>query len=83
MFSSLEKIGLVCISIVGFQITRFLFKTLYDNLIGPKLGINAVNLKDMGRWAGRVQTIFFYLSRGEFGFVQVVFALNGSYVVTS
>lgn len=52
MFTSLEKIGLVCISIVGFQISRFLFRVIYNNVLGPTLGINRVNLKEMGKWAG-------------------------------
>lgn len=53
MFTSLEKIGLVCISIVGFQISRFLFRVIYNNVLGPTLGLNRVNLKEMGKWAGK------------------------------
>lgn len=58
MFTSLEKIGLVCISIVGFQISRFLFRVIYNNVLGPTLGINRVNLREMGKWAGEVRVRF-------------------------
>lgn len=46
-----EKFGAICIFIVGVQIIRFIFRSLYNNFIGPKLGINAVNLKETGKWA--------------------------------
>ncbi|KAJ3640123.1 hypothetical protein Zmor_003439 [Zophobas morio] len=51
MFTSLEKFGLVCISILGFQVVRFLFRFFYNNFIAVNLKINAVDLKDAGRWA--------------------------------
>lgn len=53
MFTSLEKVGILCITIVGFQITRFLLRVLYNNVIAVKLRINAVNLEEMGKWAGK------------------------------
>lgn len=57
MFTLLEKIGLVCIVIVLFQICRALFMFLYNNFISIILRINAVNLKETGKWAGKC---FFY-----------------------
>lgn len=53
MFTTLEKIGLVCISIVGFQVCRFLFRLIYNNFLAVALGINGVDLKDTGAWAGK------------------------------
>lgn len=47
----MEKLGAVCVFIVGVQLIRFLFRTLYNNFIGPNLGLNAVNLKETGKWA--------------------------------
>lgn len=67
MFTSLEKFGLVCISIVGFQISRFLFRVIYNNFLAPTLGLNRVNLKEMGKWAGKkldfVVSAFFFCCR--------------------
>ncbi|EFA10853.1 very-long-chain 3-oxoacyl-CoA reductase [Tribolium castaneum] len=51
MFTNLEKFGLVCISVVGFQIFRFLFRTLYNNFLAVALKINAVDVKETGSWA--------------------------------
>ncbi|KAJ8984494.1 hypothetical protein NQ317_006154 [Molorchus minor] len=50
-----DKIGLVCTFIVGFQFVRFLFRIIYENFLATNLQINAVNLKDTGKWAA-----FFY-----------------------
>lgn len=63
MFTNLEKFGLVCISILGFQIFRFLFRTLYNNFLAVALRINAVDLKETGKWAGKY---FFSNQKGFF-----------------
>ncbi|KAG5880525.1 hypothetical protein JTB14_014118 [Gonioctena quinquepunctata] len=47
----IDKIGLICTFIVGFQIIRFLFRILYNNFLAIALKINAVNLKETGKWA--------------------------------
>lgn len=54
----ISVLGILCMSIVGFQIIRFFIKFVYNNLIGPYLGINGVNLSSMGKWAGKY---FIYL----------------------
>nr|XP_023018168.1 very-long-chain 3-oxoacyl-CoA reductase-B [Leptinotarsa decemlineata] len=46
-----DKIALICTFIVGFQLIRFLFRTLYNNFLATTLKINAVNLKETGKWA--------------------------------
>jgi len=48
--TALEIAGPVCIFIVGFQLLRFLSKVLYNNVIGPNLGLS-VDLTKMGKWA--------------------------------
>lgn len=46
-------LAILCMAIVGFQIMRFFIKFIYNNFFGPLLGINAVNLSTMGKWAGK------------------------------
>ncbi|CAH1103375.1 unnamed protein product [Psylliodes chrysocephalus] len=46
-----NKLALICTFIVGFQIVRFLFTYIYNNFLATALQINAVNLKDAGKWA--------------------------------
>lgn len=50
MFTPLEKVGIICLSVVGFQLLRKAFKVLYNNVIGPTLNMN-VDLTKMGSWA--------------------------------
>uniref|UniRef100_A0A6P7GYR5 Very-long-chain 3-oxoacyl-CoA reductase-like n=1 Tax=Diabrotica virgifera virgifera TaxID=50390 RepID=A0A6P7GYR5_DIAVI len=50
-FCLLNKIALVCAFIVGIQVTRMVFKFLYDNFLSTFLQINAVNLSETGKWA--------------------------------
>lgn len=54
MFTALEKVGLLCMCIIGFQILRFVLRTLYNNLIAPNLGLH-VKVAEMGKWAGKLQ----------------------------
>jgi hypothetical protein len=51
MYTLLEKIGLICLSVTGFQIVRTIARLLYNYVIGPAMKMN-VSLKEMGRWAG-------------------------------
>lgn len=46
-----DKLGVVCTFIVGFQIVRCMTKILYNNFIAPALQINGINIKDTGKWA--------------------------------
>lgn len=57
-------LGILCMTIVGFQITRFFLKFFYNNFLGPYLGINAVNLSTMGKWAGKylLYTYFVFIN---------------------
>ncbi|CAG9828679.1 unnamed protein product [Diabrotica balteata] len=50
-FCLLNKIALVCAFIVGIQVTRMVFRFLYDNFLSTILQINAVNLSETGKWA--------------------------------
>nr|CAH7769033.1 unnamed protein product [Callosobruchus chinensis] len=47
----LDKVGLICTFIVGVQLFRWLWRIVYDNFVSVALGLNAVNLKQMGKWA--------------------------------
>lgn len=47
----MDKIGIVCITIVGFQILRILLKFIYVNFIGPNLRLCSVDFKNLGKWA--------------------------------
>ncbi|CAH0562160.1 unnamed protein product [Brassicogethes aeneus] len=49
--SVLDKIGVLCIAIVGFQLCRFLFRAVYNNFLANFLGLSSVNLKETGKWA--------------------------------
>ncbi|XP_022915051.1 very-long-chain 3-oxoacyl-CoA reductase [Onthophagus taurus] len=51
MYTTLEILGLVCITIVGFQIVRFFLKTFYKHYLAIKLRINAVKFENIGKWA--------------------------------
>lgn len=51
MYGVMEKIGLVCVTVVGIKIVLSVLNFLYYNLIAPKLGINAIKLKEAGKWA--------------------------------
>lgn len=51
MLNPLEIVGILCITIVGFQITKFLIRSIYNCFIATRLQINGVNLKETGRWA--------------------------------
>ncbi|CAH1153403.1 unnamed protein product [Phaedon cochleariae] len=46
-----DKIGLICTFIVGFQLIRFVFRVIYNNFLATALRINAVNLQETGKWA--------------------------------
>ncbi|XP_046405901.1 very-long-chain 3-oxoacyl-CoA reductase [Ischnura elegans] len=50
MFSPLEKVGIICLSVVGFQILRSIFKVVYNHVLGPIMGIN-VDFSKVGSWA--------------------------------
>ncbi|XP_046668630.1 very-long-chain 3-oxoacyl-CoA reductase-like isoform X1 [Homalodisca vitripennis] len=50
MFTPLEKVGVVCLSILGFQIARAVLKRVYNSVLAPAFRLN-VNLKEMGQWA--------------------------------
>ncbi|KAG8233315.1 hypothetical protein J437_LFUL013785 [Ladona fulva] len=50
MFTPLEKVGIICLSVVGFQIVRSLFRVLYNHVIGPAFRMN-VDVTKMGSWA--------------------------------
>lgn len=52
MYTLLEILGVLCLFVVAFQITRTVIRLLYNNAIGPLMKKN-VNLKEMGRWAGK------------------------------
>lgn len=50
MYTLLEKVGVLCLVVLAFQIGRTIIRLLYNNVIGPLTKRN-VNLKEMGRWA--------------------------------
>lgn len=50
MFTPLEKVGIVCLSVIGFQIFRGILSRLYSSVLGPAIGMTA-DLKKMGQWA--------------------------------
>lgn len=56
MYTPLEKVGLISLSVVGFCILRTAVRLLYNNVIGPAMKRN-VDLKEMGRWAGKFLAI--------------------------
>ncbi|KAJ9589590.1 hypothetical protein L9F63_017175 [Diploptera punctata] len=45
----LEKVGVICLSVVTFQVVRGIIISFYNYVFGPFL--NNVNLKDFGHWA--------------------------------
>lgn len=55
-----EKLGIICICIVAFQIIRSIFKFLYNNFISIALRINGVKLKETGKWAGKFKMFNIY-----------------------
>jgi hypothetical protein len=52
MYTLLEKVGVLSLFVLALQITRTVIRLLYNNAIGPLMKKN-VNLKEMGRWAGK------------------------------
>lgn len=46
----MDKVGIVCVSVIGFQLARSLLRFLYNKWLAPALKLN-VNLRGMGRWA--------------------------------
>jgi hypothetical protein len=56
MYTPLEIIGLISLCILGFLIARIIIRLLYNNVIGRVMKRN-VNLKEMGRWAGKFLVI--------------------------
>lgn len=46
----MDKVGIVCVSILGFHIARSVLRFLYNKWLAPALKLN-VNLREMGRWA--------------------------------
>lgn len=56
MYTFLEKVGVLCLFVLALQITRIVIRLLYNNVIGPLMKKN-VNLKEMGRWAGKFVVI--------------------------
>ena len=51
MYTPLEKVGLLCLSVVGLKIARSIVVAFYNHVLGPLT--KNVHLKDMGRWAGK------------------------------
>ncbi|KAJ9584017.1 hypothetical protein L9F63_021646 [Diploptera punctata] len=49
MYSPLEKVGLLCLSVVGLQLARSIAVAFYNHILGPLT--KNINLKDMGSWA--------------------------------
>lgn len=49
--NGMDKIGILCTVIVGFYIVRFIARVLYNNFLAPVLKINAVNIRETGKWA--------------------------------
>lgn len=47
----MDKIGILCTVIVGFYILRFIARVLYYNFLAPRLKLNAINLRETGKWA--------------------------------
>ncbi|CAG9759401.1 unnamed protein product [Ceutorhynchus assimilis] len=47
----LDRIGILCTVIVGFWILKFFIRVIYNNFLSVALRINAVNLKETGKWA--------------------------------
>jgi hypothetical protein len=56
MYNPLEIIGLISLCILGFLIALRIVLLIYNNVIGRVLRWN-VNLKEMGRWAGKFLVI--------------------------
>ena len=56
MYTLLETVGVLCLFVLALQITRTVIRLLYNNAIGPLIKKN-VNLKEMGRWAGKFVVI--------------------------
>jgi hypothetical protein len=52
MYTALEIVGLVSLCILGFVVAQRIIRLLYNNVIGRVMKRN-VNLKEMGRWAGK------------------------------
>lgn len=48
----MDKMGIACMAIVGFQLSKFVLKVLYRTVVAPQIGrINVNKLKDMGEYA--------------------------------
>ncbi|KAL1493168.1 hypothetical protein ABEB36_011277 [Hypothenemus hampei] len=47
----MDSIGILCTVVVGFWVFRFIFRVVYYNFLAPLLKINAVNLRETGKWA--------------------------------
>jgi hypothetical protein len=65
MYTWLEKVGVLSLFVVALQITRIVIRLLYNNAIGPLMKKN-VNLKEMGRWAGKFVVIKMLEFRNNF-----------------
>nr|CAD7201042.1 unnamed protein product [Timema douglasi] len=50
MFTILEGVGLVCITVVGLQFCRIIYRITYNSIIGPFFKKN-VDFTQYGRWA--------------------------------
>lgn len=52
MLTLMDKLGIACMAIVGFQLSKFVLKVLYRTVVAPQIGrINVNKLKDMGEYA--------------------------------
>lgn len=52
MLTLMDKMGIACMAIVGFQLSKFVLKVLYRTVVAPQIGrINVNKLKDMGEYA--------------------------------
>lgn len=50
---AMDTIGILCTVVVGFWILKFVLGVIYKNFLATALGINAVNLRETGKWAGK------------------------------
>jgi len=65
MYTFLEIVGVLCLIFLTLQIIRTVMRLLYNNAIGPLMKKN-VNLKEMGRWAGKFVVIKMLEFRNNF-----------------
>lgn len=57
----MDTIGILCTVLVGFCILKFVLKFIYNNFLDVTLRVNAVNLKESGKWAGKYLHSILYL----------------------